>query len=143
MLAIPHVVILADLLLKLTPDSIFIQHLAYLGISPMLYGLNEQAASLSYIINTGVLVMLLSPVGVLLIILYQAYWGESLENGGFKAVYEKSFVSCALRSYFISFSFVFLPVCVSYGTKILSLGSPDVIFGVLILIWGLVNTIVI
>lgn len=87
MLAIPHVVILADLLLKLTPDSIFIQNLAYLGISPMLYGLNEQAASLSYIINTGILVILLSPVGVILIILYQVYWGESLENGGFKAVY--------------------------------------------------------
>jgi hypothetical protein len=38
---------------------------------------------------------------------------------------------------------VFLPVCVSYGTKILSLGSPDVIFGVLILVWALVNAIVI
>lgn len=31
----------------------------------------------------------------------------------------------------------------SYGTKILSLGSPDVIFGVLILIWSLINTVVI
>lgn len=78
MLAIPHIVILADLILKLNPDNIFIQHLAYLGISPMLYGLSIQAASLSYIINIAILLILLSPVGVLLIILYQAYWGESL-----------------------------------------------------------------
>lgn len=76
MLAISHIVLLADLLLKLSPDNIFIQNLAYLGISPMLFTLNQQATSLSYIINGSMLLILLSPLAVLLTIVYQSYWSE-------------------------------------------------------------------
>lgn len=52
-------------------------------------------------------------------------------------------MECSIRSYFISFSFTFLPVFVSYGTKILGLGAPDLIFGVLVVILSVINAVLI
>ena len=52
-------------------------------------------------------------------------------------------ISKAMRGYFISFAFIFLPVLTSYGAKIISLGVSNQIFGIVFLILLVVNMLVI
>lgn len=143
MMAMADVVILTDLLLQLAPENVLVQNLSYLGISPMLFSIDGESHTMGITIDCTVLIMLMSPLITLGTILYHTYWSNCLENGGFKEIFEKSLLDCSIRIYYATFPYLWLPVFISYGAKIMVLGGIEEILGVMIIIWVILSSILI
>ena len=73
-MALSHVVILADLLVKLAPNNYLVQNITYLGVSPMLLEIVISDQNLAYLLNIIIMVILMSPLYAVLTIICQGYW---------------------------------------------------------------------
>ena len=84
LLAISHVVILTDLLVKLSPDNNLVKEITYFGISPMLLEVNLSSQSFALFVNIVIIMMLTAPLVSILTIVYYCYWGVGCQNGVLK-----------------------------------------------------------
>jgi hypothetical protein len=73
-MALSHVVILADLLVKLAPNNYLVQNITYLGVSPMLLEIVISDQNLAHLLNIIIMVILMSPLYAVLTIICQGYW---------------------------------------------------------------------